>query len=387
MNILYVSSKDPRSTDGGNEQRTNHLWKALQKIGKVYTVVYVNSGYDTPFFESEQNPICFVPTHYKKYRKTVRGLGYSLFTKLLGWAYLPYKYPYDFYPTDLYENVKFDIVVSRYIYDTAKYHLWDIAPTFIDIDDDPIQVFNTLKKQELPQIIQPISLYFIRKQYENLKNKIQGGWIANKGQVSPNSKIHFLPNIPHLPSSNYCPEKEHDNYLFTIGVMSYSPNYKGVDRFLNEIWPAFHSRFPNVKYLIGGKGAPKDFADKWNSIEGVEYVGFINNLESAYESCIASVVPVYSGGGTCIKTIESLAYSRVCMSTKFGVRGIDKADEEYNGICLFYDIDSFCNSFDRICNNDYRRSLQNKARDFILREYSVDKFEKAVTQVLNDQAT
>ena len=384
MNILYICTKDPRVVTGGNEQRTNNLWHSLQTLGKVYTIVYEAEGPITPVTEKGENPISFCSTQYNKYYKTIRGAGYSFFEKYLEIGYLPYKFPLPHKPLNIYKGIIFDIVVARYIQMPLKYHFWDIAPLFVDIDDHPLQIFETTKKDLLPTFLQPIGLKFVMKMYEKAQKRMKGGWIANKDLLSykyPN--IKYLPNIPQVPSETYNAHNNDRRYLFTIGMMSYPPNYLGVDKFIKEIWPDFHEKHPNVIYRIGGKGAPEDFATKWNAVEGVEYCGFVSNLEDAYENCIASVVPIYSGGGTCIKTLESLAYSRGCLSTKFGVRGIDEKDvKEQNGLLLFSNAKSFISAYESIIA-DKNKTIEEGAYKFISQgEFSEQNFKEAVTEFI-----
>ena len=384
MNILYICTKDPRVVTGGNEQRTNNLWRALQILGKVYTIVYEADGPTTPKTEEKAPPITFCSTHYHSYYKTIRGVWYSFFDKYLGVSYLPYKFPLPFTPLDIYKGVTFDIVVTRYIHNPLKYHFWDIAPLYIDIDDHPLQVFETTKKGLLPPFLQPIGRKLVMKMYEKAQRKMKGGWVANKDflfEKYPN--IKYLPNIPQMPKNTYNAKNNYRQYLFTIGMMLYSPNYLGVDRFLREIWPSFHKRYPDVLYKIGGKGAPADCIKRWSTIEGVEYSGFISDLEEAYEKCIATIVPIYAGGGTCIKTLESLAYSRACLSTKFGVRGINENDVTMqNGLLLFDNAESFISAYESIVA-DKKRTIEEGAFKFIYQgDFSYQCFKDAVVDLI-----
>lgn len=386
MNILYICSKDPRVVTGGNEQRTNNLWKTLLTLGRVYTIVFESKGPATPVAEKGENPITFCSTYYNKYYKTIRGSGYSFFEKYLGIGYLPYKFPLPFKPLEIYKGINFDIVVTRYIHMPLKYHFWDIAPLYIDIDDHPLQVFETTKKRHIPSFLQPICRKLVMMMYEKAQKKMKGGWVANKDLLSskyPN--IRYLPNIPQMPVSTYNSQNNDRHFLFTIGMMSYPPNYLGVDRFLTEIWPAFHKAHPDVLYKIGGKGAPEDYVKRWGMIEGVDYCGFIADLEDAYGKCIATVVPIYSGGGTCIKTLESLAYSRACLSTKFGVRGINEKDvTEKNGLLLFSNSESFISAYDSIVA-DKNRAIEKGAYKYVSQgDFSEQSFMDAVTDMIMD---
>lgn len=377
MNILYISPRDPRLFNDGNEQRTNLLWRALKKIGNVYTIVYINENNSKIESISDDGSMYAVSTNVGNYNRSLKGFLYPLLAKFCGFAYLPFKFPTNVDIFKIFKDVKIDIVVSRYSRYPAKYHYWEKVPTYVDIDDYPIQLYETRFKYHIPCFFRPLSRYMLAKQFNSFLKRISGGWISNKEQLLCLKKISYLPNIPFLPSENYNVCQNERKYLFTVGAMSYEPNYRGVDKFLSEIWPTFHEKYPEVQYVIGGKGAPQEYASVWKSYEGVSYVGFVDDLEKAYEFCYASVVPIYTGAGTCIKVLESMAYSRTCLSTKFGARGMN-AVKKNDGLIVFTNADDFIKAFERINNSYERRVLESEARGFISQNYSEDKFIKAV---------
>lgn len=75
---------------------------------------------------------------------------------------------------------------------------------------------------------------------------------------------------------------ERNRYIFTVGLMSYRPNYEGVDSFLMKIWPQVHSLYPALKYKVVGKGLPDRYAQKWLAIPGVQVLGFVDDIRSVY---------------------------------------------------------------------------------------------------------
>lgn len=382
INILYITNKDPRKCSHGNEQRTNALWNELKKYGVVYTLQILNNikeGYVETI-----HPICFYAPN-QHYKKPLYDFFYQLVERLTSVPYLPFTYPLYKEINNLFPHIKFDLVVIRYVFDFAKFHLWKAGPTIVDIDDHPAQLFDTMKQKRLPTLLRPLGKFLNRIQLFLIFKKISGGWISNQEQLKMcPSLIKYLPNIPQKPSEKYNPQEQDRKYLFSIGLMSYPPNYLGVDNFLNTIWPVFHRRFPHVNFIIGGKEAPSEYAYKWNCIDGVKYVGFIKDIESAYQHCIASVVTVETGGGTCIKTLESLAFSRVCLSTEFGARGVFKdEDPQTNGILLYRTANDFINYYDMLQNEQKRRNMEQCAFLYIESNFSNKKYQDSVRNVVS----
>lgn len=383
MNILYIAHKDPRLKTGGNELRTNLLWEALKQKGKVYTLVISTTCCNKTIVVEDNHQICFANSSSKI--QWLRKLTYKIINRLTGIPLLPYTDAINNSLSDFFPGVQIDVVVCRYIHSFRYYHFWKSYPVLLDIDDHPKQVYDTIISPSLPLFVRPFARFLCRKQYRYVFEKIKGGWLANKEQlVWCKNNVLFLPNIPVFPSDNYFPESNREEYLFTIGDMAYRPNYLGVNKFISEIWPSFHRKHPNIKYIIGGKGASQQMAEKWNSTEGVVYIGFVENLEEIYEKCEAAVVPIYSGGGTCIKTLEAMAYSRICLTSPFGVRGIPQKDIiNKNGLCVFESAEDFNKQYEYIQNFVVRRNMEDGANRYVSENYSTDAFICAVNIFFN----
>ena len=383
MKILYVAPHDPRLTKQGNHQRTNFLWQALKSLGEVYTIVMGSAPNGTSVINEDK--IFFIDPQLQKNMKSLKGLGYKIMDYLTGFSYLPYKLPCNQSVLDFVSNNNFDIVVCRYIKYLSKYHFWNIAPTFVDIDDNPLQVYDTITCKRFSPIFRPFCKQLAILQYKSLLKRVSGGWIANKDHASTQYNVSFLPNISLQPSESYNPNELSRDYLFTIGLMSYQPNYEGVLRFLTEVWPHLHKEFPNIKYVIGGKGAPDVLAEKCNSTLGVEYVGFVEDIENTYQHCIATVVPIHSGSGTCIKTLESIAFSRICLATPFGARGLENDIKvKETGIFVFEDKDEFLHLFRKIIQERKENNFEQKARKFYEDNFSFVVFKDIVCSKLSN---
>lgn len=382
MNILYVPTKDPRLKNGGNEQRTNLLWESLKRHGKVYTFLLDSKlETDVEMIDGEHPIYKF---RYINKRHSLWRIVNSLFCRLSFFSIYNKKTVQIKSLEKVLVNLHFDIVVTRYIYPLNSYGYWNIAPLLIDIDDHPYQVYETTRKKKMPLGLKTIGRFVTKWQVKQIICKSIGGWIANEEQLYLcGENYEFLPNIPQMPSDAYDYDYSERKNLFTVGAMGYEPNKEGVSRFLKQIWPVFHQKYPDVRYYIIGKGASEIEANLWNSYEGVTYLGFVEDLEAMYEKTLATVVPVYSGGGTCIKTLESMAYSRPCISTIFGARGqSDNVIEQEKGMLVFDDAMSFIKAFEKVQCPNRRKKIESLGRDVILHQYTADSYKKAVDRVL-----
>lgn len=316
MNILYISPSDPALMRNGGEQRSAFLHQALSKIGTVYTIVpemFSKRASDDPVRRVRH--LCVEKRYFPKW--VVK----HLFKRLFPFVVLP------FYAAkakgQLFPEVIFDCVVVRYTEWVAYYAAWRVAPVYVDIDDDPVEVYETVYRKRSLFFKRAFNKLLIQKWCDWVYSRCAGGWVANSDQVISikNIRLRHLPNIAVAPKPAYCAHGKQEELLLTIGCMAYEPNYKGVDHFLKTYWPEIKKAFPNMRYFIVGTGCPLFMIRRWRRYDGVEVLGFVEELSRLYERCLMTVAPVYAGGGTCIKVIESLLYGRHCLVSDFAVRG------------------------------------------------------------------
>jgi len=126
-------------------------------------------------------------------------------------------------------------------------------------------------------------------------------------------KSALLPNTPYTPPAQPFPQTNSPVLLF-VGSLWYAPNREGIDRFLTRCWPAIKSAHPEARLLLVG-AAPPAVRQAWEQYPDVSAPGFVDDLGEAYRNAAFTIAPIYSGGGTNIKILESLAYGRACITT------------------------------------------------------------------------
>ena len=389
MNILYIVPHDVGSCRFGSEQRTHLLYKSLLEIGDVY-VAQVSD-------ETVKVRDChwkIAPCRPKGLKRLICSVWWrmaGLVCKRLVLIYSPVAYKLDI--GHVYPNIRFDAVVVRYLYNVGLTHCWSLGDLYADIDDYPMQVFETTVAKDFGCVRRLFARLLQRMMVWLCIRKLTGAWIANPDQlplISGVKKSGVLRNMPivNLPQNRAAGNTaKRGNYLFTVGLMGYEPNYKGVDSFLRNVWPSVKAAFPHLEYWIAGKGAPEELSGVWSSMTGVKVLGYVEDLLQLYENCLASVVPVDSGGGTCIKTLESLAYGRICFSTRFGARGFCKSDVDKNklGLFIYKTADDFRYYLKMIIADEIlRMNFERQNALYFSSNYSFDSFVGSVRKVLCD---
>ncbi len=385
MKILYIINNSCQNPSCGSEQRTYLLHKALQQIGDVYVIqiAYEVRKIDDLYWKMPVEEL----TGIKRVVNSIWSRIFNLICKELVFSYLPFAKHINI--KHIYPNVKFDVVVVRYMNIIGLSHCWKYGSLYVDVDDYPMQVFETV----IAKRIDKVRRYFARIVQKFFVwlclRKVTGAWIANPEQINQIScirKSSVLKNLPIIaPNYDYSPTDGMEGYIFTVGVMNYEPNYRGVDSFLTNIWPQVRVKFQKLEYIIVGKGIPTELKVKWSDIAGVRMLGFVDDLEPLYTNCLATVVPIDGGGGTCIKTLESLAHGRICFSTMFGARGLLSETIKIKdlGLFIYGTANEFITILDKIMYDSFfRNTCEKRNIDYIKDNYSFDVFKSSVLEVL-----
>lgn len=136
--------------------------------------------------------------------------------------------------------------------------------------------------------------------------------------------------------------------LFHIGALDWAPNQEGLIWFFDKCWPKIHSENPDLKFYLAGRNAPEWF-ERHIRLEGVEYLGEINDAYDFINSKAVMIVPLFSGSGMRIKIIEGMALGKPIVTTDIGTEGIPT--ENGNNILIANDASQFTEAITRLIND------------------------------------
>lgn len=102
--------------------------------------------------------------------------------------------------------------------------------------------------------------------------------------------------------------------LALFGSWGWSPNTRGLEWFVAEVWPGVHEAEPTARALVAGSGA----GDIVGDAPGVEVVGRVPDLATFTASATVVPVPVRVGVGAAVKFAESLASGAAVIATAEG---------------------------------------------------------------------
>jgi glycosyltransferase involved in cell wall biosynthesis len=199
----------------------------------------------------------------------------------------------------------------------------------------------------------------------------------------------LLPNIPIntscasniLPS---CPDLSGQTILI-VATLSHRPNIEGIDRFITRIWPHVRKIHPRALLRIVGSYMQAEDQNRWERAPGVRVIGFVEDLRSEYAQCAFTVCPVFIGGGSKIKVLESLANGRTAVISAHSHRGYEDALRHLDALWVAEDDNQFVLGCIRLLEEaDLRDNLAKQGHFLVSEKFSFQRAEAAVSQALED---
>lgn len=295
--ILLVSPASPLTPQSGAQQRTALLYEALQRRGDVDVLLLEPTRDATRL----QQPAPGVLAH-GFWRQAPLGAGKFNPDPELNRAL-----------ADAGVDLgRYSLIVGRYLSPIAKLMIPPGVRTVVDLDDWGYHYANDTLA--LGGRLKSLYAYWLaRRQLDRFDGYFFVSWRDQRRHPEPRSAI--LPNIPFRPPARPFPQIDSSSLLF-VGSLWYRPNREGIDRFLARCWPMIKAARADATLLLAGP-APLAVRQTWSQRPGVSAPGFVDDLGDAYRRAAFSIAPIYSGGGSNIKILESLAYGRACVTTPY----------------------------------------------------------------------
>lgn len=110
--------------------------------------------------------------------------------------------------------------------------------------------------------------------------------------------------------------------LLLLGDYKYTPNRVGAEFFIDKVWPRVIAAVPEARITIAGLRSEL-LRHASTPPPGIDFPGFVTDLDAAYAAARIVVCPILSGGGTRVKIMEAAAYGKPIVSTTIGAEGIE----------------------------------------------------------------
>lgn len=306
------------------------------------------------------------------------------------WLYHRYKYDKDFknLTYELISNT--DLVFCEYFHfsnivcDTAKKMEKKVILTNYDVISDQVQNNTFLKKRIFKREVEALfNADYPVVLTENDAEIFAGAGVA--GVITISNGIDYTKIKSMICSREFIIKQFKDIYDIDIesqriclfigsshpANLEAAVSYKQIAKIYNE---KYHNK--RISFLIAGNCCSVDSTDDWKSLGVVEDIA----LHYLYQIADLIIIPLSSGTGASLKTIEALAYGKTIIGTRVAFRGVPVSDKVDSIICDDYEdypelinkyIDNNSEEKKKISKNAESLGLQLDYRKKYLKYYEI----------------
>jgi len=398
--ILLVSPFPPFPPDCGAYQRTHLLWKALSEIAPVDLILCDDLPSNGNVSAPSLPPFVNLLGRFQ-WQSKARSLAARLFKNstlsltvegLLRVAFpRHWDYEVDRWISQSVSEVlgrkQYFLTVGRYLKPVVKTGLVGRVPSVLDVDDVDFDIFaqraQDLTRPRWERLLYSLQSSQIEAAFQKWLPRFNGLWVTKADDtrypVTRNASI--LPNIPYnLPhiAPPVDDSRSASPVILTVGVLFYPPNRDGIDQFIREGWPKVRAACPTAEYWLAGKNDPES-ARRWAAVAGVKVLGYVEDLAAIYRASWFTLCPLWTGGGTNIKVLESLAFGRTCVATVIGHRGFEDRLQSGDSMLVAETAEDLAEYCIQLINDHGRRlTLAQRGRKAVQRQFSYGKFASIV---------
>jgi glycosyltransferase involved in cell wall biosynthesis len=290
----------------------------------------------------------------------------------------------------------YKLIVSRYLAPALQARVGRLGhvPLVLDLDDVDWQtIASSVQANPWSGINGKIGSFLVLRQVEAIckhsLDMFQHIWVTNEHdrKLLKHQHCSVLPNIPFTDVAGSqeltVPPADSSLQLLFVGDLQFPPNRDGLTRFIRNVWPHVYGSVSNATVTIIGRGLREQDRSEWSTVPGINVVGFVADLQKFYASCAFTIVPVYFGGGTKIKILESLFYGRTCVTTQQSLRGMEALLGTSPSLIATDDDNQFAQAcVTLLLQPQLRTSLAERGKHVIARQFSFARFSAIVEETV-----
>ncbi len=285
----------------------------------------------------------------------------------------------------------YDYVFVRYYNQAYWLGLFSLGNLILDCDDCMLEVWDNEKHDTRSNFLKRFKSHTMHRLLH--KGYLESLTRANALVYSRHSKYSkLLPNAYEIPNKLKPAETENriatpnDSEKITVlfvGVLNYRPNIDGIDHFLAEIWPHVAKECPQAEFTIVGAHVKKRNSYRWSTNKNVNMVGFVRDIEEAYNESDVCIVPVYRGGGVHIKIMETMKYGKPVLISSESTRGYNNTlIDGQNAMIAESDGEFISKLINLIKNKEIRQQISVNGQKTFREHYSTETKEPRLEGIL-----
>lgn len=157
--------------------------------------------------------------------------------------------------------------------------------------------------------------------------------------------------------------------LTFIGPDQHNPNFVGISWFLENCWSRLREKAPGTTLDIIGKWTEENIMDFSAKYPGVNFLGFVDDLNAAIQGS-TMIVPITIGSGIRMKILEAASNGVPFVSTTVGAEGIPVVDG--HDCFLTDDPITFVEDIIKLQDEILRKQFIGNAHKMVEENYSID---------------
>lgn len=226
---------------------------------------------------------------------------------------------------------------ARLIYDTVDlHHVREERRARLENNSAILAVSAAIRELELSLIRSvDVTLVVSESEQEYLR------------EITPDADVRVVSNV-HRPRF-LVPSRDKRHGLVFVGGFRHPPNVDAVQWFVTEVFPVIRGQLPDVVMRIVGSSMPPEISEL-GSIDGIEIVGWVEDLAPILDRSRVSVAPLRYGAGVKGKVVEAMVNGLPVVTTSAGAEGI--AGPADGALLIADDAESFAASVVRLYTED-----------------------------------
>ena len=302
VRILWVEACMLTPDQDSGSLRTTRLLKILRDLGCKVTFAPDNLLADEPYAQllrDEGIEVLHAPhvQSMKDYLQ-VHGGDYDVVTLCRHYIAIQY--------VDLLKNAH---PVTQIWFDTIDLHYLRLRRQYeLDGAQATQRMADLAYSEELAVITQ-----------SDLTIVVSDAEVAALGQEMSDARVALISNI-HEIDQRKVESSGRKNVLF-VGGFQHPPNIDAVEYYGNEIWPLFKAACPEAETWVIGSRMP-DKLKRWGESQGLQMLGFVEDLVPYYEQCKLAIAPLRYGAGVKGKVNQALSYGVPVIGSPVALEGM-----------------------------------------------------------------
>lgn len=395
MNILFITPYLPSENSGhAGAQLIYRNVVGLSEYNKITIASFIDINEEKSLHNLTSYGIDVFTINYPRNQKSIFGKINSVFRNIKPlFSYIKGEEPFFIAKYDkktmselilkLLNSNSFDLIQVEYNVMHHYAHLFVNIKSLIIFHDISTKMYESgslIGKKSNKR-----SFRLAKKIESNIANKFDGVVTLTKEDKSYliklgcNKKIHIIPpQIKHVEKT--LPNKISNSICF-VGSFNREPNINSVEIIIDLIFPYINKE---ITLSIVGKDMPTKLASRINSLDRINYLGFIDDIDSFISSQMLMVAPISIGSGLKMKIPHALSCGTPVITTIIGGEGLEINKED--GI-IKSEINNFATEINKLMLNQSKLiSLGEKGRDkvnsYFSKEVVVEKFQTLYKSII-----